>query len=448
MKHKYLLFSILVLFSAGLKGQSFFCSLTGDIPPLRDSRQVALGFSSWGTQGSAAALSFNPALLSLHEVRLAVYAGLNGVSDVEKRSFPVQDSFGDFLADNSYVVNKNWFPGFHLGANYRLSPRINLAMTFRKEIIRDFRYEEEIRGSLYGQYNRDPLAGYYRITSTGNNTAISMGGSFQLFKSLRLGTAFQINLPGQYENIYEIDVIRESYNLASDHTISYQTNPDVKNGIDATVGLVFDMSKRLNFAMSYSLKGSTTIEKELIFLLNDVTSTLPVLAIDSTEKIKNAEFTKPTEFRIGLKYCPENLVRTSFFLEAVYQPWSDFKIDYKYNDDSFAPDFQTDLFASEFSLNDIWKIHLGIEYEFFSGVPFRLGFYHDPNPIDGGLDRNWFTAGTSYKWDHLSLDIAASFANSEYDYPDLFPVEGEERADFDTVREVYLLGILTLNYAF
>ena len=101
-------------------------------------------------------------------------------------------------------------------------------MTFRKEIIRDFRYEEEIRGSLYGQYNRDPLAGYHRITSTGNNTAISMGGSFQLFKSLRLGTAFQINLPGQYENIYEIDVIRESYNLASDHTISYQTNPDVR----------------------------------------------------------------------------------------------------------------------------------------------------------------------------------------------------------------------------
>jgi len=418
------------------------------LPAVGDARQIAVGFSSWGNAGKATGLFTNPALLGLTAAKLTVYGGLNGYFDKEKRSFPVQDSFGDFLADNTYVVNNNWFPGFYAGINYRLFSRLSLALAYRQSVNRDFSYEEEVRGAVFGQYNRDPLVGYHSISSAGTNSLLSFGGSFHLLKPLHVGAALELNLPGEYEDLYEIEVIEASDNLAADHSISYRSEPEFSGGISAILGLTLDVSKHLSIMASYKIHGEESVENGLIFLLNDSTNLLPVFAVDSTSEVKKANYSQPAELRIGLKYQPENIIKTSFYLEAVYQPWSAFDVEYEYRDAAFDASFPEQLFKSAFSFRDVWKIHIGVEHIFFSGVPFRFGFYHDPNPIDAGMDRNWFTAGTGYQWDKIKLDLSTAFSNSSYNYPDLFPIEGEERAEQDAVREMYLFGTLTLSYTF
>lgn len=445
---KQRLFFILIALLVSLRGQSFFSPLIGDLPTISSTRQIGVGFSSWGNSGSAAALFSNPALIALSDQKASFYFGMDGNSINEKRSFPVQDSFGDFLADNTYVVNSNWFPGIQAGISYRLLNRLNLALAFQQSASRNFRYEEEVRGSVYGQYNRDPLVGYHRLSSTGNDAQLTIGGSYRLFVPLGIAAAFQIQLPGEYEDKYEIEVIRSSVNLAAAETISYRSEPTIAPLINVILGMSYDVNRRLSFAAAYKFQTTTSVENGLFHLVYDTTSLLPVFTIDSTRQIKSADYVRPSELRLSLKYEPQNIIKTAFYLEAVFQPWSKSKVEYESYNEGFPSAFPSNLYTSSYPLRDVLKIHVALEHIFFSGVPCRIGFYHDPNPIDAGMDRNWFTAGTGYFWGNLALDVSGAFSKCDYDYPDLFPVTGEERNKFDTVRENYLTGTLTLKYSF
>jgi hypothetical protein len=51
-----------------------------------------------------------------------------------------------------------------------------------------------------------------------------------------------------------------------------------------------------------------------------------------------------------------------------------------------------DFYETNIKYRDVVKFHCGIEHVFFFWCAFRLGFYHDPNPISADMDRNWFTA--------------------------------------------------------
>jgi len=81
-------------------------------------------------------------------------------------------------------------------------------------------------------------------------------------------------------------------------------------------------------------------------------------------------------------------------------------------------------------------------------MPLRFGFYHDPNPINAEMNRNWFTAGTAYQFGNFNLEISGAFTTCDYKYHDLFPIAVEKRVEFDTVRESYLIGMATLRYNF
>lgn len=445
---KQRLFIVFIALVVSLRGQSFFSPLIGDLPAVTSTRQIGVGFSSWGNSGSAAALFTNPALIALSDRKVAFYFGMNGNSINEKRSFPVQDSFGDFLADNTYVVNANWYPGIQVGMNYRLLKSLYLGLAFQQFANRNFRYEEEVRGSVYGQYNRDPLVGYHRLSSTGNDARLTIGSAYRLFNPLRIAAAFQIQLPGEYEDRYEVEVIRSSVNLAAEETVSYRSKPTIAALKNVILGISYDVNRHLSLAAAYKFRYDATVEDGLFYLVHDTTSLLPVFAIDSTRQIRSADYNRPSELRLSLKYEPQNIIKTAFYLEAVYQPWSQAKVDYEFRNEGLPSSFPVYLYATSYPLRDVLKIHVAVEHLFFSGVPFRMGFYHDPNPIDAGMDRNWFTAGTGYIWGNLALDVSGAFAKSEYDYPDLFPIVGEERLEFDSVRETYLIGMLTLKYTF
>ncbi len=441
MKKRLLISTIILIISSQGFSQSYFSPMVGDLPASSESRQLALGLSGWGTAGSSTALVTNPALLGLNSVKVSVFAGINGFSVKEKRSFPVQDSFGDFLADNSYVVNNNWFPEFQFGVNYQLFSRLNLALLYQQKYERDFIYEEEIRGSVFGQYNRDPLVGYHRIQYTGSDANISAGASFKLFGTVWLGAGITSIIPGKYTELYEIIVKQESINLASDTTVSYSTEPEISSRIVPNIGVVADVGKYLELSAAYRFASETKQKNILIYPYFDEEEALPHYSVDATGQY--ASFTRdyPGELRLGLALKAQNIIPTQIFFEFVNQNWTDLEYRFVSPDGTKSKDM--------FDFRNIWKISVGVEHVFFSGIPFRVGFFHDPNPIDAGMDRNWFTAGTGYQWDKLTLEISGAFANTEYQYSDLFiPISNEERVDFDTVREGYLVGMLTLKYDF
>nr|HRD19411.1 hypothetical protein [Candidatus Neomarinimicrobiota bacterium] len=297
MKKKiFILTFVLIVSSTGLS-QSFFSPLIGDLPSVADARSLAVGLSGWGDGGSASALLTNSALLGYSKQKLSLIAGLNAFSIKEKRSFPVQDSYGDFLADNTYVLNQNWFPDFQVGINTKPLARIRLAMLLNHTNLSDFQYEEEVRGSLYGEYNRDPLVGYNRLSNHYSVFNTSLGMAVNPWKSLWLGAALNFITPDFSEQKYEIQVIKPSDYQSSDHTISYVVKPKLESAITGNFGMTFDITKHLSLAISYRLPYNTVQKGGLLYLVNDTTQTLPVLAIDSVFTIEKVTYRQPGELR-------------------------------------------------------------------------------------------------------------------------------------------------------
>ena len=448
MKQYFYTCTLILLLGNVSRGQSFFSPLIGDLPRIADSRSTAVGFSSWGAGGSAAALLSNSALLGLSNQRLSLITGINAFSINEKRSFPVQDSYGDFLADNTYVLNQNWYPDLQVGANFRLIPRLRLAMLINHTNRTDFQYEEEVRGSLYGEYNRDPLVGYNRLSNRHSTYNTSFGLALNPIKSLWLGWGMNLSTTDNAEQTYEIQIIKESIYQSSDHTISYSTKPKFATVVTGNIGLTFDLTKHLCISTAYRFPYETVQKGGLLYLMHDSTETLPVMEIDSNYTVNKVTRHLPGELRLGFCFKPVNLIPTQLFFELVYQDWKETTVKYQMANISAVAHVPTNIDKDKIPYRNVTKFHLGIEHVFFSGVPFRLGFYHDPNPIDADLDRNWFTAGTGYQLGNFNLEISGAFTTSEYEYHDLFPVAAEERVEFDTVREGLLIGIITLRYNF
>jgi len=448
MKQSFYTCTLILLLGNVSQGQSFFSPLIGDLPGIADARSTAVGLSSWGDGGSAAALLTNSALLGLNEQKLSIITGINAFSTKEKRSFPVQDSFGDFIADNTYVINQNWFPDFQLGANFRLMSRLRLGALISNTNLADFQYEEEVRGSLYGEYNRDPLVGYNRMSNRHSTYNTSFGLALNPVKSLWLGLGMNISTTDNAEQTYAIQVIKESIYQSSDHTISYNARPKFATVVTGNIGLTFDITKHLSISIAYRFPYETIQKGGLLYLMHDSTETLPVMETDSNYTISKVTRHLPGELRLGFCFKPVNLIPTQLFFELVYQDWKEATVKYQMAIVSTVAHIPINIYTDKIPYRNVTKFHLGIEHVFFSGVPFRLGFYHDPNPIDADLDRNWFTAGTGYQFGNFNLELSGAFTNSEYEYHDLFPIAAEERVEFDTVRESVLVGMITLRYNF
>ncbi|HPC36536.1 MAG TPA: hypothetical protein P5268_04865 [Candidatus Marinimicrobia bacterium] len=448
MKKQIFTLTLVLIISATGFSQSFFSPLIGDLPSVVDARSLAVGLSIWGDAGSASALLTNSALLGLSKPKLSLIAGVNAFSIKEKRSFPVQDSFGDFLADNTYVLNQNWFPDFQIGINVKPLARIRFAALLNHANLSDFQYEEEVRGSLYGEYNRDPLVGYNRLSNRYSVFNTSLGMAVNPWKSLWLGAAVNFISPDFAEQKYEIQVIKTSDYQASKHTISYVVEPKFESAITGNFGMTLDITKHLSLATSYRLPYNNVQKGGLLYLVNDTTQTLPVLAIDSVFTIEKVTYRQPGELRFGLCLKPVNIIPTQLFFEIVYQNWEDASAKYQFRSDANPNDIPNNFSKTPIPYRNVTKIHFGIEHIFFSGVPLRLGFYHDPSPINAEMNRNWFTAGTGYQFGNFDLEISGAFTTGDYEYHDLFPIAIEKRVEFDTVRESYLVGMATFRYNF
>ncbi|MAM33853.1 MAG: outer membrane transport family protein [Micavibrio sp.] len=136
--------------------------------------------------------------------------------------------------------------------------------------------------------------------------------------------------------------------------------------------------------------------------------------------------------------------------QATYFKWSEFE------DITAISDAGATITSVEQGYENTWAFAIGAEYEYSPEWTFRAGYQFDETPTtdefrttrtpDG--DRNWFTAGTTYKWnENFSLDFAAAYIDVAEEEISVTRNEGAAIVNADTDGDVGILS-LGLNYKF
>ncbi len=109
--------------------------------------------------------------------------------------------------------------------------------------------------------------------------------------------------------------------------------------------------------------------------------------------------------------------------------------------------YPSDLFEN-LKLDDVTQWKLGFEYHAMDKIPVRAGLIFRNSPLSAIDPESIFTFGTGKSFGRLTVDVAGHYSVRSYKYPDLFPVNGETRPDFDTVTESNFNFTSTLHYTF
>ena len=99
-------------------------------------------------------------------------------------------------------------------------------------------------------------------------------------------------------------------------------------------------------------------------------------------------------------------------------------------------------------LQDYNIYKFGFEYITQEGTPIRGGLFYRTANLRAISPVSMFTFGTGKKIGNLIIDVAGTYCFYSFNYPDLFPVEGDNRPDYDLVRESQLQLQLALIYRF
>jgi len=434
---------ILILTVLGFS-QSFFSSLSGYLPTSQSSKSLGLAFVSFASEGLPITLENNPSLI-YGTGKIVLSADFDIKRIFEKRSFPVIDSFGDFLTNNVYVANKNYYLNGGFGFIYRPFQRLSIGINIRTSDESYFKYTEEVRGSVYGYYNRDPLVGYHMMSNYSKVIHYTMGIATHIMKGLNLGFSFSLTNGEKTDYFYEINAM-EGYasndNLAASDDIRVQSNSyNVSNKINA--GLSYKINKRIKLGIFYNSPYEVKINNPPYVLYPDTGLSLPAIFIDTLNVVNKIRYRHPSSIGISIKYTPQNIVPTKFFIEIACGFWENFKTEVSCKDSTTK-----NLLNRNFDFTNNLLVKIGVEHDLFTRSILRAGFCHYGSPIDYSLNRAWITCGTAYRGENFEIDFSLAFTNGEYSYPDLFPVAGQERVSDDTVSETTITGKIGFIYKF
>jgi len=423
--------SILVLGAAvSLSAQTFFDRSFLNEQDLQTAAAGASGGIHAADAGSPMQGAMNPALLLRPGTGIALYSQVRGRQHRESRSFPVLDSFDSFLADNIYVQNHRFNAFFDAGLSWS-AENVSLAAALFRRYDLNYRYDEEVRGSLFSVYNRDPLIGYHSVAFDGAISALNIAAAYSPIEKLSLGLGLSFLSAEELSDAYGVTVLGSpADNLASDTTnfSTYEYSMDAVTELHA--GLNYDFSDRL------SLQGSARLSPELPF--SD--AVLHSRAGEATgypsytlipDSLSAVSFAFPDRYSLGLSYTTANTLPTRLYLQLDFLDWS-------------AMD-ASDEDSLSVRPNSTWTLRGAVNHRFFTGVPFRVGFSYQPSPVSTVLNRSVLSFGSGFRSEKISLDFAVDFTEVRYRYPDLFPIQGEIRNALDTVREQSIRYTLALS---
>jgi len=415
-------------------GQSFYSNVLLGSNPYITARAVSLGGSTLSESGHPFSVVSNPAVGSGMKGLLISLTG-NGLHLRERRSFPVQDSFGDFLADNDYVHNRYWATTAGFAVGYGGSNWVAMAAYTPVSDLK-YTYEEEVRSSTF-DYNRDPLAGYHQVKFQGLIGGVSGGLSYSPVKQLSLGLSGTMLTGSNIERGLGVTVLDvPDMRLASDTTTFQWLSSELTGGMDMRFGLVFHAGARHTFHAAYTIAGDIELENPGVIAVMDTNLVMPAWTVD--KDVVKQKTQRPSALSVGFRYIPENILKTELFAQADLTMWSQYQSEY----------FGTDTTQFNPNWENTWTVRAGVEHVFSSGIPMRAGWTYTKSPVRNELNLSEISFGTGYRIEALFLDLNVSWYETIYRYNDLFPIENEIRISRDKVREAGVRVMTTLTYSF
>ncbi len=442
MTRKHLLTLLLIIcLSVGFAfGQAYFKYMGMENFNKQSARSLAVGGNALALGLHPVAGLNNPATLYSKDDAFGIYANLNTESFIERRSFPVQDSFGDYLAENDYVSNR--FQRFEGDlAMYYSQKGFSLTAGWYTLENFNYQYREEIRSDLgSGAYNRDPLAGLHLIDISGINHGFNVAIAHDIGKRLAIGYGYTHYFSAGLTEAFGVVPIMNDPKLSSKDTTFVTVNPMNGDGTNINLGISAQVNDRLQLGLHANLAGIYTLEGSNLVAGMDSSLMLPAYNV-SADTSYDVIIDRPNVYSFSVKYIPENELRTVLFAQFDITDWKSYAIGYFDSADSLV-----NLYSPEFSAS--WALRAGVEHEFFTGVPLRFGFSYEENPMHNDMNRMTINLGSGWSNDNLTLDLGLAIYQNMYYYKDLFPVEGEVRTSLDKVKEQGLRANVSLSYSF
>lgn len=399
-----------------------------------DARSSAMGGT--GTAGGVNILDnmVNPANIGF----LSEGLNLQFIFDVtqleENRSMPMFNFFDSYVADATYASNTNFFTDIALGASYKMAFddfSVTAAFDYRPFINFNAYYEEQVRNNEGSDLdNYPPIIAKNYLESEGDIYSFGFTAAFAYNRDQE--RYLRKNVLGINVNMLSGDHFLERRIIWSEFSKELAVLNDVEeilidqdyDGVSLTFGLKSEISERVTAGLMYMPSFSMNWENK-------------------QHNIKD-DFDYPSIVRLGVKYRPRNILKTSFHCDVEIVNWSDVS-------DHF---------------DNSTNYYIGVEHVFPNTVPLRLGFNYVTSPsssltdIPSPIAVPTVTAGTGFKiYGDLFLDIAGEFSHRKYETMDLFPdgfyshqalwsggYNPQDRTEADTVREYYIRLRSSLTY--
>ena len=405
-------------------GQSFFNRYYGDEVFPESGRSLAMGGTNMITDYSSSLSLNNPAGLSSGESGFSANLLYHGSSILERRGFPMQDIFGDFLEYGDYVANRNFHGDLNGGFIYRTgSDSIRYAFGLNKgEFVSfDYQYEEEVRGSerfddgILGI--RDPILGYHIYDVGGNFYLVSYGASIGWYfgrESLSFGFGYHSVSGCNLMESWSVEELNDIDGYLSDIP-SFDWITQIDDGDFHSMSVEFGY---YNFKIAVAADSRLNMEKSW-----DDLEVIPDELDDLFMNLVPSPFVRPERRRLGINYN----VLTGTPMNLAFQV--------------------EEIEATEY-YEKVMEWKFGFEYIALGEFPVRAGYIFRETPsVDSGPE-SIFTFGTGKTFHRLALDVAGTYMVNSYQYPDLFEVEGDIRPDYDTVNESRFNFTASIQYQF
>jgi len=429
----YRILTIIITFSV-LSGQSLFNRWTGTDAFVGSARSTAMGNTHLLNTSGSNNVRFNPANLGLLISKREVSIQVNRSSVFERWSLPVRDSFGEFLTSADYVANEFNYYNVSLGligtTNISQIGKIGIGFNYAPLTNFTYQYSEEIRGSYSiedGEYaSKDPIVGYQNLSVDGKLMLTSLGGGLNLDYlgeiEISVGAAINLIQSADLTDRVEVDT------LYSDVT-NLTTLPDLNETTELPAANFLTISSNLklnsNIKLGVSWEGDAKITSNQYSWEINTTNGLFQYWGDSSFVVSGLNYIKPEFKSFGLSYSSNTQQIMS--------------IDFEVNQISYKehPVFQ-----------NYKQFKFGFEYLTQMGTPIRGGLVYKTPLIPAMKPISMFTFGSGKSIGNLLIDYAGTYSFQSFNYPDLFPVEGDIRSENDLVRDSQLHLQLALTYKF
>ena len=440
---------ILILFITLMSGQSLFNRFVGTDPFIGSARSTAMGNTHLLNSTGSTNVRFNPANLGIMTSRLGFNFQLNRSSVFERWSIPIKDFFGEYFANADYVANEFNYYDFS-GGIYWAPILGNLAFGIDYSPLTHFSYEyiEEVRGDYdtateEDEYaSKDPLIGYQNLTTDGALMLSSIGCGYNMnftdIININIGASInQINSSGISDRT-NIDTLKlyDTYGYPTYSDIANLSNyPDVDQSSDIPKSSFISLSTQLTIN-SHSIIGVSWEGKA------NSETTAHITSIDSTNGLFQYWDSSTIEDSIfytvnGINYIKPEMKSLAF--NYIADADHGISLSFEMNQISYN---------GHLNLNDYQQFKFGFEYLTQMGTPIRGGLVYRQAVIPAMKPISIFTFGTGKTIGNMMIDAAGTYSFQSFNYPDLFPVVGEIRSEYDLVRDSQLHLQLAMTYKF